>query len=529
MKLLGRRNTHISSFAMAISLLMASPAFAEAPLAKADTTSPAPAAAQATATAWGHTSPDIKADESIRYGVLPNGMKYAIQHNETPKGSAAVRMHVNVGSIAEAENERGLAHFLEHMAFNGSKNVPEGEMVKILERQGLSFGADTNAYTSFDETVYKLDLPKTDDATVDTALTLMRETGSNLTIAPAAVDRERGVVLSEMQFRNSPQLRQIENILQFGLPDTPFGKRFPIGTAEVLKTAPAARIKDFYQRYYRPENTSLVVVGDFDIDAMEAKIKARFADWKGTGVAGVAMDRGKVNPARPLAVGTFNDPTIANAITLSITRPFVREDDSIAKSRVDMAKYIASAVMGKRFDKLAQAADAKLVGGSVSFEDQFNVTSITSLSVIPKEGDWKNGLMTGEQELRRALQFGFTQSEIDEQLANLDTYFSDAAKQAATRRSVNLADGILGSLGKKAIITTPKHDLEIYQTVRPDLTLAAINGAIRSAFGQVPNALHITTKAPITDPQTTVRQSKQPTRRLLMTILARRAKLLPIK
>jgi zinc protease len=510
MRLLGRSNYRVSILALAASLSLAMPAFAEAPAAPNEAApASAPAVATATKTAWGHTSPDVKADESIRYGVLDNGMKYAIQHNETPKGSAVVRMHVNVGSIAEAENERGLAHFLEHMAFNGSKNVPEGEMVKILERQGLSFGADTNASTSFDQTVYKLDLPKTDDTIVDTALMLMRETGGNLTIAPEAVDRERGVVLSEKQFRNSPGLRQYENIFQFALPETPFGKRFPIGTEEVLKTAPAARIKDFYQRYYRPENTTLVVVGDFDVNAMEAKIKSRFADWKGVGPAGAPMNRGKVDPTRPLAIGTFNDPTIANQIMLSITRPFVREDDSVAKAKVDLNKAIASGIMGKRFEKLSQAADAKLLNGSVAMDDQFIVTSSSTLMVSPKEGDWKIALMTGEQELRRALQYGFTQAEVDEQLANFDTYFDNAAKQAATRRSVNLAEAIIGSLEKKTIITSPKDDLALYQSVRSSLTLEAVNNAIRTGFGQMPNVLHVTTKTPIADPQATIMAALQ--------------------
>ncbi len=497
----------VSTLALAIAAPFQSPAFAQD---NTNIVSAAPVAKiPATTNAWGHVSPDIKEDQSIRYGVLPNGMKYAIQRNETPKGSAAVRMHMNVGSIAEAENERGLAHFLEHMAFNGSKNVPEGEMVKILERQGLSFGADTNAYTSFDETVYKLDLPKTDDAIVDTAMMLMREAASNLTIAPEAVERERGVVLSEKQFRNSAELRQIENVLQFGLPDAPFGQRLPIGTEEVLKTAPAARIKDFYQRYYRPENATLVIVGEFDVDAIETKIKLSFADWKGVGPAGAPMNVGKIDPARQFAIGTFNDPTITNSVSLNITRPYMREDDSIASYQDSIVKAVASGIIGKRFQKLSQAADAKLVGGQLFFYDQFRLLEATQLNITPKEGDWKNGLMAGEQELRRALQFGFTQAELDEQLANFDTYYGDGAKQAATRRSSALADAILRTLGSKAIITTPQTDLEIYQGVKPAITLDSVNGFFRNALGQIPNILHVTTKTPIANPQAEVMAALQ--------------------
>ncbi len=495
----------VSALAIIISTAISSSVFAQAVSTPEPTAiEPKQTAAPATATAWGHVSPDIKGDPSIRFGVLANGMKYALQRNETPKGSAAVRMHINVGSIAEAENERGLAHFLEHMAFNGSKNVPEGEMVKILERQGLSFGADTNAYTSFDETVYKLDLPKTDDASVDTAMMLMREVGSNLTIAPEAVDRERGVILSEKQFRNSPGLRQAENLLQFGLPDAPFGKRLPIGTEDVLKTAPAARIKDFYQRYYRPENTTLVIVGDFDVNAMEAKIKSRFDDWKAIGAAGAPMNVGTVDYARPLAIGTFSDPSITNQISVTIASPYKRKDDSIAEYKESFIRAIASGIMGKRFQKLSQAADAKLVGGSASSGDQYKLLNAAQLSITPKDGDWKIGLMAGEQELRRAVQFGFTKSELAEQIANFDTAFSDAAKQASTRRSSTLADAILATLESKSIISSPQSDLEIYQSVKPQLTLEAVNGYFRSEFSKVPNVIHITTKAPIADAKTEV-------------------------
>ena len=137
-------------------------------------------------------------------------MRYAIMRNATPTGQASVRLRFDAGSIMERDDQQGLAHFLEHMAFNGSKKVPEGEMVKILERHGLSFGADTNASTSFDETVYQLDLPKTDDDTVDTSLMLMREAASELLIAQDAMDRERGVVLSEERTRDTPQLHAFD-------------------------------------------------------------------------------------------------------------------------------------------------------------------------------------------------------------------------------------------------------------------------------------------------------------------------------
>ncbi len=490
----------ISTLAIAISLATAMPVAAQ-DAKTADTQQAVPAIET---TPWGHIVSDIPADPSIRFGVLPNGMKYAIQQNATPKNSAVLRMQVNVGSLAEAENERGLAHLLEHMAFNGSKNVPEGDMVKILQREGLSFGADTNASTSFEETVYKLDLPETNDKTVDTGLFLLRETAGELTISQEAVDRERGVVLSEKQTRNSSGLRRIENLLKFALPDTPVGDRLPIGTEDVLKNAPAARIKSFYERYYRPENTTLVVVGDFDVNAMEAKIKSKFADWKGVGPAGAPLNRGKVDTARPFGIGTFSDPASSTEIEMAIMRPFVRRDDTIALNTELLQKALISSIMGQRFQKLALASDAKIRGGSVSFEPLFNVADQTGLSINAKEGAWADGVAVGEQELRRALQFGFTQSEVTEQIANLERVFRNAAQQADTRRSVQLADAILGTIWNKSIVSSPATQLALFEKLKPGFTVDTLNTTFRTAFSVQPSGIHISTKEPITDPQKTV-------------------------
>ena len=172
-------------------------------------------------------------------------MRYAIMRNALPKGAGALRLRFEFGSIGEAENERGLAHFIEHMAFNGSTNVPEGEMVKILERQGLKFGPDTNASTGFDTTTYMLDLPRADGAQLDTAMMLMREVAGEVKFDPKAVDRERGVILGERRARDTFQLHQIIDQIGFQVPATPYPNRLPIGTETVLKTASPIRCAAF--------------------------------------------------------------------------------------------------------------------------------------------------------------------------------------------------------------------------------------------------------------------------------------------
>lgn len=278
-----------SSFALAVGLPHLPKFGAQAP-----TTLPKLAPGE-----WPQAKSDVRADPDIRFGALPNGMRYAIKRQAIPAGQAALRLQFDAGSLMETDAQQGLAHFLEHMAFNGSKAVPEGEMVKILERHGLAFGADTNASTNFDQTIYKLDLPKTDDDTVDTSLKLLREAASELTIAQASVDRERGVVLSEERASDSPAYRVFKSRLEYLLAGQRMPTREPIGKVDVLEKAPAGLISDFYRHYYRPERAVLVAVGDFDPAAMEARSRPVSATGRPTAPPVLSPTWARSSRARP--------------------------------------------------------------------------------------------------------------------------------------------------------------------------------------------------------------------------------------
>ena len=266
--------------------LAAAAAFA---LAASAAAAPPSASAPPPRPEWPQSHSDLPPDPGVRFGVLPNGMRYAIMRNATPPGQVAMRLRFDVGSLMEHDDEQGLAHFLEHMAFNGSTNVPSrGEMVQDLERLGLAFGADTNAGTSFDNTTYKFNLPKSDDQTVDTSLMLLREIASNLTLDQAAMNQERSVILSEERLRDSPSYRVFKSQLGFTMDGQRPPQRLPIGLVPIIQSAKRDLLLDIYQHYYRPERATLVVVGDIDPAAIEAKIKARFSDWRGRGTGRAA-------------------------------------------------------------------------------------------------------------------------------------------------------------------------------------------------------------------------------------------------
>jgi len=452
----------------------------------------------AAAKAWNFAASDIPVDPNIVFGVLPNGMKYALLKNSTPRDSVVLRMRFDVGSFAEADDQRGLAHFLEHMVFNGSTNVPEGEMVKLLERKGLAFGADTNAVTGFDDTVYQLDLPNASDDLIDTGLMLMRETASEVTIDPAAVDRERGIILSERRARDTYQLRSLIDQLGFQMEGMRVASRIPVGTEEVIKTAPAARIRDIYDRYYRPERATLVMVGDFDPAAVEAKIKARFADWKGRGPAGPDPDIGTVDYKRPSAADDFVDPAIQDAVTVTAFKPWVQEPDTKAKRAKNLAEEIGEAIVSRRLAKIALNEDSPILAGYFSEAAGWKVFDQVTVGAIAKEGAWKEALALVEQELRRATEHGFTQAEVDEQIANRRTALKNAVAGVTTRRSNTMADVLISAAEGDFVVVRPETTQALFDATTPSLNAETVSAAFRKRMeGLSAPLVHVTSKKPV--------------------------------
>ena len=461
---------------------------------------PATAAALRERRIWAHEASDLKPDPTVTYGQLPNGLRYALMKNFLPSKTAAVRLRFGVGSIMEADDQQGLAHFLEHMVFNGSQNVPEGEMVKLLERYGLAFGPDTNAYTSFLETVYQLDLPDTRDELVDTALMLMRETGDRLLLAPAAIDRERGIILSEKRSRDSPQFRALVARLNFLYPEGRIGKRLPIGTQEVIQGAPRERFLDLYKGWYRPDNALLVVVGDLDPAVIEARIRDKFGDWRRPAAPIGQPELGRVAPPA-LAAGYFQDPTIPTIISFGPQRPAVLRADTAAERRTALVRDLGFLMLSRRFDTLTRQPGTVLINGGASYDDAFDFAEGPSVSVVAKAENWQAALAVGEQELRRALQHGFSDAELKEQLSNLQTAYRNAAEGAATRRNRALAGELVSNFDGRAVFTTPADELRLFEAAAAGVTRAEVEAAFRAAWGEDPPRIFMSSSAVLEKPE----------------------------
>ncbi len=447
--------------------------------------------------AWGFDKSDLTPDPAVRYGVLPNGMKYAIMKNATPQHSASVRFRFDVGSTAEASDQQGLAHFLEHMAFNGSKRVPEGEMVKLLERNGLAFGADTNAGTSYSETVYQLDLPQVNEPLVDTSLMLMRETASELLLDKGAVDRERGVIMGEMRMRDNFGLRRNTDQLKFLTPNTPISNHQIIGTEAVIRGAPVQRMRDFYETFYTPERATLVIVGDIDPAQIEAKIVKQFGDWRGKKKFDGDPVKGSIDPKRPFSTRFFVDPDVPTSVSINALTPFDTRPDSVAKRRERALAELANAMLSRRLQKLSRLADAPFVSASAGYSDLLSTTEIASVDIEARDRDWKRAMAAGEQQLRRALTFGFTEGELKEQLANMRTGLKNQVDQASTRKSAFLADSLASSVEAELVFTSPQSGLDRFEAYASTITTADVNTAFRALWTGVEPLIHVSHNAAV--------------------------------
>jgi zinc protease len=461
-----------------VRFLFALGLFALAPAAWAETAEPV----------WPFEASDLPVDPAYRFSVLPNGLRVIVLKNGSPANTGLVRLYVGAGSLSETDDERGYAHFVEHMAFNGSAKVPEGDMVRLLEREGLAFGADTNASTSFEFTLYKLDLPRADPKLLDTALMLMRETASALTFDPDAIGRERGVVLSELRGGRTYSLANTEDRFAFLYPTARFPVRMPIGTVESLQGATAERLKAFWKREYRPGNAAVVVVGDFDPALVEAAVAKHFADWAGPG-GKEETDAGPVDYARAGQTDVHIDPALSERVSISRNAAYIDEPDTVEARAKGVLRRIGYGVLNRRLQRIARAPDAPFRDAGFGTSDVFEDGRTTSLIVDSGDGEWKQGLPVAVREYQRASAFGFTQAEIDEQVANLRTGLQNAVANAATRFHGTFEQGALQLLMDETVPTTPQSGLDRFEALAPAITPAAVLAAMAEEAVPLDNPL----------------------------------------
>jgi zinc protease len=444
---------------------------------------------------WFYKHTDIPPDPAWTFGTLPNGLRYAVRRNSVPEGQVSVRLRIDAGSLHEAEKERGWAHFIEHMAFRGTKNFGDGEARETWQRLGASFGSDTNASTEPTQTVYMLDLPHADRASLDTSLRVLADMADTAVFDPKIVDAERGVVLSEYGRRTelSVKLREMMMPLFFG--GLKYAERDTIGTEATLKAADAAGLRAFYERWYRPERATLVMVGDADPKLMEELIAARFGGWKASGPTPREPDYGR--PAdvaeRTAAIAYPGSPHFA---TLSWIRPYRALPPSKARERRDLARTLGRRILNRRLEAKARGESAFL-NAQVQADNEVNVADYTQVSVMAKEGRWQEALKEAYAILADALKAPPSQAEIDRELENIRTAGRAAVQGDPTQRSQARAGRLIAALDGNSVISTAQVQLALFEELAPSMTPQAVEAGMKDMFSGSGPRLAMLSPAPV--------------------------------
>jgi zinc protease len=444
---------------------------------------------------WFYRNSDIAPDPAWTFGTLPNGLRYAVRRNSLPEGQVSVRLRIDAGSLHEADEERGWAHFVEHMAFRGTKDFADGEVRQTWQRLGASFGSDTNASTEPTQTVYMLDLPHADRSSLDTSLKLLAEMADTALFDPKIVDAERGVVLSEYGRRTELAVKLREMMMPLFFGGLKFADRDTIGTEATLKRATAAGLKAFYERWYRPDRATLVMVGDADPKLMEELIARRFGGWKGSGPAPREPDYGRIADAaeRTAAISYPGSPHFA---TLSWIRPYEPVPPTKAREQSDLARTLARRILNRRLEAKARGETAFL-NAQVQADRSVNVADYTQMSVMAKEGRWQEALKEAYAILADALNAPPSEAEIGRELENIRTAGRAALQGDPTQRSQQRAGRLINALDGNSVISSAEVQLALFEELAPRMTPEAVHSAMRELFQGKGPRLAMLSPAPV--------------------------------
>ncbi len=392
---------------------------------------------------WRHEASDLKPDPRIHWSALPNGMRLAWAEHAEPRQRVYLRLHVDVGSYAEEPGQRGMAHFLEHMAFNGSRRFPAGTLVEWFQNHGMSFGADTNAHTSFSETVYKLDLPDRDADTLRDGLRVMRDFADGLLLEESEVQAEKGVIDGEERERDSPGFRAFVRAAQELYAGSRMPERLPIGVRADRDAFTAASVREFYERWYRPENVTLVVVGDLAGLDPTPLVREAFADFKAP-ASRVALEPplGAASAAR-LFFAVHEADLPQAQVSLASLKPWVERRDDAQQRRADLLEQMALTMVNLRFAEKAKQEGTPYLYAAASRFEGMKIWDGGELVVASAPEKWQDAFLAAHLELRAALNFGFQQAELDEVRADIQRGLDEQVEREATAPSAALREAVL--------------------------------------------------------------------------------------
>jgi zinc protease len=418
----------------------------------------------------------------VRSGTLENGLRYYVRRNGKPEDRIQLRLVVNAGSAEEEESQRGLAHFVEHMAFNGTDKYAKHAIVDYLERTGMRFGPDINAYTSFDETVYKLDLPTDEQGTVEKGLDILKEWAFHIAFNPEEVEKEKGVIVEEWRLGRGARARMRDTYWPVMMRGSRYAERLPIGKMEVVKKSSPEDLRSFYQRWYRPDNMAVIAVGDADPQEITELIEKRFG-------AQAAPDRPLPHTEYPgpreeeLRFVKATDPEAQNT-SVRIVRfhePFV------LRSRSDYRRYLARSLyrdmINNRLSEKVEQKDPPFVYGSFGMDALIRSAEASSWSAVANEGEVENALRTLKREAERVDRHGFSAGELQRAKESLRSSMQRAYEERNKTRSVRFAEEYVRLFLAGEAAPGIDREWELTQELLPEINMEDI-ARVHDAFTQ---------------------------------------------
>ena len=423
-------------------------------------------------------------DPAVRVGKLDNGMTYYIRHNDKPAQRAEFYLATNVGAIQETPDQDGLAHFLEHMCFNGTKNFPDKTLLEYLQSIGASFGGNINAATGVEETTYMLNnIPVTREGIIDTCLLVMHDYSHFVTCDPVEIDKERGVIIEERRARRTASWRLHEQSLPYYYGDSKYAGCTLIGSQENLETFKPESLLNFYHTWYRPDLQALIVVGDIDVDSIEAKIKSTFADIPAA-VDPKPKDVIKIPENEKPLIGVLTDPECSGS---SIEVLWRSEADDEAYNSTDIGfltsitKTMIAMIMAERFDAITSKPGAPFLGADLGAGDLCETCQATMGDVSFKDGDWEPAFRSFLTEVERMRRYGFSSAELQRAKDNILSAFEKAVEAADSRKNADFVRPLINNFFDNDAYMTPQVRYEVAKALLgqvPDMIFALAANAL---------------------------------------------------
>ncbi|HEX9963591.1 MAG TPA: insulinase family protein [Allosphingosinicella sp.] len=419
----------------------------------------------------------IQPDPAVRTGTFPNGLRYAIMRNASPAGAVSIRLAVRAGSYDEEENEGGFAHFIEHMAFRSTRQAPDGSLDTRFAKLGIAVGRDENAVTSLESTVYQMDLPLSDPAAIAKVLEWLRGAADGILFAPAAVELEKGVVVAEQRARASPASIAGREASQFQGPGIRSIAREIGGTEASVRAATPAGLQAFYDRWYRPDNAAVVIVGDADPEILLKAAQEAFGSWAGRGAAGT---RAKPAPLAQRGLDSFtrSGPSLPLAgSACRLAAPDGPRDSSLEWMRRETLSQIWVSILTERATQATTRPGSSLLGAGPFVNRSLPDARIACLVAVPNQGKWREGLAEAQAELRRFAESGPTPLEVETAAEQLRSRLRGAVYKSGTRATRDLAQGIADAEMAGTPYVHPREAMRIYDLLVAGLTPADVKRA----------------------------------------------------